>query len=428
MRLSLSITNFTWPTGPAGLAQELQAIVEAADGGDIDTVWVNDHLLQAEPGTSRDEPMLEAYTTLGFLASASRRVRLGTMVTGVTFRPVALLVKAVTTVDVLSGGRAWLGIGAGYQQDEARAMGLPLPPTAERFELLADTVLLARRMWSGDASLFQGRRTRLEEPIGSPLPLTRGPTDRPGLPILIGGIGEKRTLRLVAEHADACNLFDIPDGGATVRHKLRVLAGHCAAVGRPALRGDRQDDQRPVRSGPAGGSVRRTLLRVGRAGHRARGGTHHGGLDTAGRRGLCSRGEGARHPMSRGGTSGLSGIFDTITFAPGRIRTCGQVLRSQGARARRHAHLRKHPSGVSGRPEVIWSEAVPARRRYRRPGPRRDGAPPCLQHPTARAPAHLGRTADAGPRRPADRLRHHARGRRCAAPGSVRRVRRRGTT
>ena len=381
MRLSLSITNFTWPTGPAGLAQELQAIVEAADGGGIDTVWVNDHLLQAEPGTSRDEPMLEAYTTLGFLASASRRVRLGTMVTGVTFRPVALLVKAVTTVDVLSGGRAWLGIGAGYQQDEARAMGLPLPPTAERFELLADTVLLARRMWSGDASLFQGRRTRLEEPIGSPLPLTRGPTDRPGLPILIGGIGEKRTLRLVAEHADACNLFDIPDGGATVRHKLRVLAGHCAAVGRPALRGDRQDDQRPVRSGPAGGSVRRTLLRVGRAGHRARGGTHHGGLDTAGRRGLCSRWEGARHP-----------------------------------------------SGVSGRPEVIWSEAVPARRRYRRPGPRRDGAPQCLQHPTARAPAHLGRTADAGPRRPADRLRHHARGRRCAATGSVRRVRRRGTT
>ena len=187
MRLSLSITNFTWPTGPAGLAQELQAIVEAADGGGIDTVWVNDHLLQAEPGTSRDEPMLEAYTTLGFLASASRRVRLGTMVTGVTFRPVALLVKAVTTVDVLSGGRAWLGIGAGYQQDEARAMGLPLPPTAERFELLADTELLARRMWSGDASLFQGRRTRLEEPIGSPLPLTRGPTDRPGLPILIGG-------------------------------------------------------------------------------------------------------------------------------------------------------------------------------------------------------------------------------------------------
>src|ERR687897_1177608 len=233
MRLSLSITNFTWPTGPAGLAQELQAIVEAADGGGIDTVWVNDHLLQAEPGTSRDEPMLEAYTTLGFLASASRRVRLGTMGTGVTFRPVALLVKAVTTVDVLSGGRAWLGIGAGYQQDEARAMGLPLPPTAERFELLADTVLLARRMWSGDASLFQGRRTRLEEPIGSPLPLTRGPTDRPGPPILIGGMGEKRTLRLVAEHADACNLFDIPDGGTTVRHKLRVLAGHCAAVGRP---------------------------------------------------------------------------------------------------------------------------------------------------------------------------------------------------
>jgi F420-dependent oxidoreductase-like protein len=170
--------------------------------------------------------MLEAYTTLGFLAAQTERVKLGTMVTGVTFRPPSLLVKAVTTLDVLSGGRAWLGVGAGYHEDEARAMDLPLPPVGERFERLEETLRLARQMWTGDATPFEGRHYRLERPVGNPLPLRRPP-------ILIGGMGERKTLRLVAEHADACNLFDIPDEGRTIRHKLDVLARHCEAVGRP---------------------------------------------------------------------------------------------------------------------------------------------------------------------------------------------------
>jgi F420-dependent oxidoreductase-like protein len=172
--------------------------------------------------------MLEAHTALGFVAAKTARVRLGTMVAAVTYRQPAMLVKSVTTLDVLSGGRAWLGIGAGYQEDEARALGLPLPPVAERFERLDETLRLALKMWSGDATAFHGRHYVLERPVESPRPLTR-----PRPPILIGGAGERKTLRLVARYADACNLFDIPDGGATVRRKLEVLARHCEELGRP---------------------------------------------------------------------------------------------------------------------------------------------------------------------------------------------------
>jgi F420-dependent oxidoreductase-like protein len=228
VRISLNVTDFAWPGGGQRLAGALQRVVRAADEGGLDTVWVNDHLIQSAPGSDPEGAMLEAYTTLGYLAARTERVRLGTMVSAVTFRPPALLIKAVTTLDVLSGGRAWLGIGAGYQEDEARAMGLPLPPLAERFERLEDTLELALRMWAGDASRFEGRHDVLERPVGSPLPLRR-----PHPPILIGGAGERRTLRLVARHGDACNLFDIPDGGGTLRHKLAVLARHCEEVGRP---------------------------------------------------------------------------------------------------------------------------------------------------------------------------------------------------
>ncbi|MFI6600371.1 LLM class F420-dependent oxidoreductase [Nonomuraea sp. NPDC050536] len=221
MKLSLNITDFSYPAGT--IAQRLTEVVEAAEAAGIDTVWVGDHLIMVVPGASIDDPMLEAYTTLGYLAARTTRVRLGTMVAGVTFRPPALLVKAVTTVDALSGGRAWLGIGAGYQQMEADAMGLDLPPTTERFERLEETLRIADRMWSGDQSPFEGRHYRLGRPVGSPLPISRPR-------ILIGGTGEKRTLRLVAEYGDACNLFDIP---GQLPHKLAVLAKHCEAVGRP---------------------------------------------------------------------------------------------------------------------------------------------------------------------------------------------------
>jgi F420-dependent oxidoreductase-like protein len=227
MRLSLSITNYTWPGGPSGLGSELARTVRAADEARLDTVWVADHLIQADPMSVPDSEMLEAYTTLGFLAAHTRRIRLGTMVTGVTFRPASMLIKAVTTLDVLSGGRAWLGVGAGYEENEARAMDLPLPPVAERFERLEETLRLAFQMWAGDASPFEGRHYHLERPVSSPPPL-----QAPHPPILIGGMGERKTLRLVAAHADACNLFDIPDQGKTIRHKLDVLARHCDAAGR----------------------------------------------------------------------------------------------------------------------------------------------------------------------------------------------------
>jgi F420-dependent oxidoreductase-like protein len=229
MRVSISVTNYSWPAGPKGFPAELARVAGTADEAGVDTVWVADHLLQADPTAGPGETeMYEAYTVLGFVAARTERVRLGTMVTAATLRPPALLVKAVTTLDVLTGGRAWLGIGAGYHGDEAAALGLPLPPAAERFERLEEVLQIAARMWSGDEAPFEGRHYRLERPADSP-----GPVQRPHPPVLIGGAGERRTLRLVARYADACNLFDIPDGGRTVSHKLAVLAGHCADLGRP---------------------------------------------------------------------------------------------------------------------------------------------------------------------------------------------------
>lgn len=229
MKVSINVTNYSWPGGPSEIRTRLRELVGAADAGGIDTVWVSDHLLQADPTAGPGErDMLEACTTLGFMAAATERVRLGTMVAAVSFRAPALLVKAVTTLDVLSGGRAWLGIGAGYHGAEAEAMGLPLPPTAERFEQLEETLQIASRMWAGDDSAFEGRRYRLANPVGAPVPL-----QRPGPRILIGGAGEKKTLRLVAQYGDACNLFDVPDGGRTVRQKLAVLEQHCESIGRP---------------------------------------------------------------------------------------------------------------------------------------------------------------------------------------------------
>jgi alkanesulfonate monooxygenase SsuD/methylene tetrahydromethanopterin reductase-like flavin-dependent oxidoreductase (luciferase family) len=200
----VSINVTAYPEGD--VADHLARVVEAAERAGIDTVWVGDHLLQVAPGTSEGDPMLEAYTTLGFLAARSSRVRLGTMVAGASFRAPSLLVKAVQTLDALSGGRAWLGVGTGYNQHEADVMGLHLPPVPERYAILEEVLRLnADNDWS--------------------------PRSRP--PVLIGGAGERRTLRLVARYADACNLFDIPDGGRTVSHKLEVLRGHCDAVGRP---------------------------------------------------------------------------------------------------------------------------------------------------------------------------------------------------
>ena len=224
MKLSLTITSFPKQQFGPFLAETGRA----ADAAGLDTVWVADHLLQADPTHSLHDPILEAYTTLGYLAAQTTRVRLGTMVTAVTYRPASLLVKAVTTLDVLSDGRAWLGIGAGYHRGEAQALGLPLPPARERFVTLEETLELALQMWSDNPAPFHGEVLNAEQPIGHPLPVSR-----PRPHILIGGTGEQRTLPLVARYADACNLFDIPDGGVTVRRKLDVLQRNCEAISRP---------------------------------------------------------------------------------------------------------------------------------------------------------------------------------------------------
>jgi alkanesulfonate monooxygenase SsuD/methylene tetrahydromethanopterin reductase-like flavin-dependent oxidoreductase (luciferase family) len=224
VKLSLGVTNYSWPGGPAGTAGQLADLARRLDGTGIDTLWVPDHLLQMDPNATIEEPMLEAYTTLGFLAATTSHLRLGTMVTWASIRPPALLVKAVTTLDVLSGGRAWLGIGAGYRGDEAAMMGLPFV-ASERFSRLEETLELARRMWAGDDAAWQGPHHTFERPLNSPPPVTRPK-------VLVGGMGERRTLPLVARYADACNLFDVPDGGQTLRHKIAVLARACEAAGR----------------------------------------------------------------------------------------------------------------------------------------------------------------------------------------------------
>jgi F420-dependent oxidoreductase-like protein len=225
VKLSIALTNYSWPGDTASIAREVRDLAQRVDGCGVDTLWVADHLLQMDPTADVDEPMLEAYTTLGYAAAVTSDVRLGTMVTWATIRPPALLVKMVTTLDVLSDGRAWLGIGAGYQADEARMLGLPFEPTGERFSRLEELLQLAHRMWAGDRSPFHGAHHVFEQPISSP-----APTARPR--VLIGGMGERRTLPLVARYADACNLFDIPDGGATVQRKLDVLARACDEAGR----------------------------------------------------------------------------------------------------------------------------------------------------------------------------------------------------
>lgn len=228
MRVSISLVDVSWPGGSGAVLARLGEVARRADAMGLAALWLPDHLVQAAPGSAPDGEVLEAYAALGYLAARTERVGLGTMVAAATYRPPAVLIKAVTTLDLLSGGRAWLGIGAGYLEDEARAMDLPLPPVRERFERLEDTLRLALHMWSGDASPFEGRHHRLEAPHVWPLPVSQ-----PHPPILIGGMGERRTLPLVARYGDACNLFDIPDGGATIRRKLEVLARACEEAGRP---------------------------------------------------------------------------------------------------------------------------------------------------------------------------------------------------
>src|SRR5207253_1090989 len=217
------IPSFTWPGGPPEIGPTLAQIARAADSAAYDSLWVMDHFFQIRGVGASEEPMLEAYTTLGHLAAQTTRVRLGTLVTGVTYRHPGVLAKIVTTLDVLSGGRAWLGIGAAWNGEESRGLGIPFPPVAERFERLEETLQICLQMWRGDESPYQGQHYQLERPLNSPQALTR-----PHPPIMIGGGGEKKTLRFVAKYADACNLFPSPD----LPRKLDVLRAHCDAEGR----------------------------------------------------------------------------------------------------------------------------------------------------------------------------------------------------
>jgi F420-dependent oxidoreductase-like protein len=225
MRLAVHCSNLTWPGGPAALGPTLADVARAADQGGVTTLTMMDHYFQMEQLGGPAEPMLEGYTALGFLAGQTSNVELGLLVTGVTYRHPGLLAKIATTLDVLSGGRALLGLGAAWYQREHEGLGVPFPPTSERFERLEETLQICRQMWSEDNGAYSGKHYRLAETVCVPPPI------RPGGPrILIGGSGERKTLRLVAKYADACNLFGFePD---EVARKIAVLDAHCETEGR----------------------------------------------------------------------------------------------------------------------------------------------------------------------------------------------------
>ena len=223
MRIGIQLPSFSYGGEAADRGPTFARLVQEADQAGLDSLWVMDHFFQIGTVGAPEEPMLEGWTALAFAAALTQRITLGTMVTGVHYRHPGVLVKTATTLDVLSGGRAWLGIGAGWNERESRGLGVPFPPLGERFERLEEAVQIALQMWAGDESPYVGRHYQLERPLNSPQPIRR-----PHPPILIGGGGERKTLRLVAKYADACNLFDTPD----LAHKLEVLGEHCEREGR----------------------------------------------------------------------------------------------------------------------------------------------------------------------------------------------------
>jgi F420-dependent oxidoreductase-like protein len=225
MELGIHFANFTLPGGPAAIGPTLSATAQAAEEAGCATFTLMDHYFQMEEFADRREPMLEGYTALGFLAGRTERMTLGLLVTGVTYRHPGLLAKIVTTLDVVSGGRAQLGIGAAWYEREHLGYGVPFPPVSERFERLEETLQICLQMWSDDDGPFDGAHYQLAETICSPRPVS---TPRPR--IMIGGSGEKKTLRLVARYADACNLFALDP--SEVAHKLEVLERHCADADR----------------------------------------------------------------------------------------------------------------------------------------------------------------------------------------------------
>jgi F420-dependent oxidoreductase-like protein len=243
MKIGMTISRFGFAGGPEKMRERLAEMARTADEAGFDSLWVMDHFFQIGRLGPKTDPMLEAYTTLGYLAGQTKKVTLGALVGGVTYRDPGLLVKSVTTLDVLSGGRAYWGIGAGWNDEEAQALGLRSPIGNSRFERLEETLKIALQMWRGEQKPFKGEFYELGETISSPQPLSR-----PHPPIMIGGGGEQKTLRMVAQYADACNLFP-----GDVEHKLEVLRKHCEAVGR-----NYDEIEKSVMGGPIEGAARAT--------------------------------------------------------------------------------------------------------------------------------------------------------------------------
>ena len=228
MKIGLQINRFDWPGGTTAIGPTLARIVRSADDAGFDSLWVMDHFFQIRGIGPAEDPMLEGWTTLGFMAANTSRARLGLMVGGVHYRLPGLWVKAATTLDVLSGGRAWLGIGAAWNQDESDALGFPMPPLRTRFEMLEETLRIAHAMWQGERGTqeaFAGSQYVAGRLLNSPQSISR-----PRVPIMIGGGGEKKTLRLVAQYADATNVFGGPE---MIARKYAILREHCKEVGRP---------------------------------------------------------------------------------------------------------------------------------------------------------------------------------------------------
>ena len=220
MKIGLQLVSFTWPGGAPEIARRLAEIARTAEEAGFHSLWVMDHYFQIPPwGKPEDHPMLEAYSTLGYLAAATERIRLGVLVSGVIYRPPAVLIKAATTVDVLAGGRTYFGVGAAWFKGEADALGIAFPELRERYALLEDTLRFARQTWSGDTTPFEGRRVRAGYPLSNPRPIS---SPRPK--ILVGGDGPKRTLPLVAKFADVWHSFGTPNSMREAMERIDELA------------------------------------------------------------------------------------------------------------------------------------------------------------------------------------------------------------
>ena len=228
MKFGLQINSFTWPGGPDLIGETLARVTRTADQVGFDSIWVMDHFFQIRGLGPPEAPMLDGMTALGFMAAHSDKARIGLMVGGIHYRQPALWIKAHTTLDVLSGGRAWFGIGAAWNEEESAGLGFPMPPLGERFQWLEDTLQMAQAMWSGGSGsgeAFKGKHVQAARLLNSPQSISR-----PRVPIMIGGGGERKTLRLVAQYADACNVFGGPD---RITHKYAVLREHCERLKRP---------------------------------------------------------------------------------------------------------------------------------------------------------------------------------------------------